>query len=42
MAAISRDTRAMGPDEYQRIGRSTFHPVRDTYNYLTLVVRTIM
>jgi len=27
---------------YRRIGRSTFHPIRDTYNYLTLVVRTIM
>ena len=26
----------------KRIGRSTFHPIRDTYNYLTLVVRTIM
>jgi polyisoprenyl-phosphate glycosyltransferase len=27
---------------YKRIGRSTFHPIRDTYNYLTLVMRTIM
>ncbi len=27
---------------YKRIGRSTFHPLRDTYNYLTLVVRAIM
>ena len=27
---------------HQRIGRSTFHPIKDTYNYLTLVVRTIM
>lgn len=27
---------------FKRIGRSTFHPIRDTYNYLTLVVRTIM
>ncbi|MCE5259585.1 MAG: glycosyltransferase family 2 protein, partial [Chloroflexi bacterium] len=27
---------------YKRIGRSTFHPIRDTYNYLTLVVRTVM
>ncbi len=27
---------------HERIGRSTFHPIRDTYNYLTLVVRTIM
>ena len=27
---------------YKRIGRSTFHPIRDTYNYLMLVVRTVM
>lgn len=27
---------------YKRIGRSTFHPINDTYNYLMLVVRTIM
>ncbi|MHB0875603.1 MAG: glycosyltransferase family 2 protein [Anaerolineae bacterium] len=27
---------------YPRKGRSTFHPVRDTYNYLSLVVRTVM
>ena len=27
---------------YKRIGRSTFHPIHDTYNYLSLVVRTIM
>ncbi|MHB9034195.1 MAG: glycosyltransferase family 2 protein [Anaerolineae bacterium] len=27
---------------FKRIGKSTFHPIRDTYNYLTLVVRTIM
>jgi len=27
---------------YKRIGRSTFHPIRDTSNYLMLVVRTIM
>jgi len=27
---------------YKRIGRSTFHPINDTYNYLLLVVRTIM
>ncbi|NLG51044.1 MAG: glycosyltransferase family 2 protein [Chloroflexi bacterium] len=26
---------------YKRIGRSTFHPVTDTYNYLSLVVRTV-
>jgi glycosyltransferase involved in cell wall biosynthesis len=27
---------------YKRIGRSTFHPINDTYNYLVLVVRSIM
>lgn len=27
---------------YKRIGKSSFHPIRDTYNYLTLVVRAIM
>lgn len=26
---------------HKRIGRSTFHPIADTYNYLTLVVRAI-
>lgn len=29
-------------DYYPRKGRSSFHPVRDTYNYVVLVVRTIM
>jgi len=29
-------------DYYKRKGRSTFHPVRDTYNYITLVIRTVM
>lgn len=29
-------------DYYPRVGRSTFHPIRDTYNYLSLVVRTVM
>ncbi|HID87700.1 MAG TPA: glycosyltransferase family 2 protein [Anaerolineae bacterium] len=29
-------------DYYKRKGRSTFHPLTDTYNYLSLVVRTIM
>ena len=27
---------------YPRIGRSTFHPITDTYNYISLVVRSIM
>ena len=27
---------------HKRIGTSTFHPLRDTYNYLMLVVRAIM
>jgi len=26
----------------KRIGRSTFHPITDTYNYISLVVRSIM
>jgi glycosyltransferase involved in cell wall biosynthesis len=29
-------------DYYKRKGKSSFHPVSDTYNYLSLVVRTIM
>lgn len=29
-------------DYYPRKGRSTFHPIRDTYNYLSLVVRAVM
>lgn len=29
-------------DYYPRVGRSTFHPIADTYNYLTLVIRTVM
>jgi len=28
-------------DYYKRKGKSTFHPIRDTYNYITLVVRTV-
>jgi glycosyltransferase involved in cell wall biosynthesis len=28
-------------DYYTRKGRSKFHPLRDTYNYLTLVVRAV-
>jgi glycosyltransferase involved in cell wall biosynthesis len=27
---------------HKRIGKSTFHPIRDTYNYISLVVRAIM
>jgi polyisoprenyl-phosphate glycosyltransferase len=27
---------------FPRVGRSTFHPLRDSYNYLTLIVRTVM
>jgi len=26
----------------KRVGRSTFHPIADTYNYISLVVRSIM
>jgi len=29
-------------DYYPRKGRSSFHPITDTYNYITLVVRSIM
>ncbi len=28
-------------DYYERKGKSSFHPMRDTYNYLTLVVRAV-
>ena len=27
---------------HKRVGRSTFHPIADTYNYLLLVIRSIM
>jgi glycosyltransferase involved in cell wall biosynthesis len=29
-------------DYYKRKGKSSFHPIADTYNYISLVVRTIM
>lgn len=29
-------------DYFPRKGRSSFHPIRDTYNYLSLVVRSVM
>ena len=29
-------------DYYRRVGPSTFHPLVDTYNYLSLVVRAVM
>lgn len=29
-------------DYYERKGQSKFHPLKDTYNYLTLVVRSVM
>ena len=29
-------------DYYPRVGKSTFHPIRDSYNYLSLAVRTVM
>jgi glycosyltransferase involved in cell wall biosynthesis len=28
-------------DYYKRKGKSTFHPLKDTYNFITLVVRTV-
>jgi hypothetical protein len=36
------DVEFMPIDYYKRKGKSTFHPLRDTYNYLTLVVRAVM
>lgn len=27
---------------FKRVGHSTFHPLRDTYNYMSLVIRSIM
>lgn len=29
-------------DYHPRVGRSTFHPIRDTWNYITLVIRTVV
>jgi len=29
-------------DYYKRIGKSTFHPFIDTYNYILLIIKTIM
>lgn len=29
-------------DYFPRVGRSTFHPLRDTYNYLSLIIRAVM
>lgn len=42
MLSSGYEVRWMPIAYFKRIGRSTFHPVRDTYNYLTLVVRSIM
>jgi hypothetical protein len=36
------DVRFIPIDYYARKGKSSFHPLRDTYNYLTLVVRSVM
>jgi len=35
------DVDFMPIDYYPRKGKSSFHPLRDTYNYLTLVVRAV-
>jgi len=43
--ALLSDGHAVGwmpIDYYERVGRSTFHPLADTYNYLSLVVRAVM
>lgn len=29
-------------DYFPRVGKSTFHPLRDSYNYLSLVIRAVM
>jgi len=36
------DVKYIPIDYYKRKGKSTFHPLRDTWAYMTLVVRTIM
>lgn len=36
------DVRWIPIEYHKRIGSSTFHPIADTYNYLSLVVRAIM
>jgi polyisoprenyl-phosphate glycosyltransferase len=38
----SYDVKFVPIDYYKRKGKSTFHPVRDTYNMILLVIRTIM
>jgi glycosyltransferase involved in cell wall biosynthesis len=43
--AFLSDGRSVGwvpIDYYPRVGRSSFHPLADTYNYLSLVVRAVM
>ncbi len=40
--SASFEVRWLPIDYYPRVGRSTFHPLRDTYNYLMLCVRTVM
>jgi glycosyltransferase involved in cell wall biosynthesis len=43
--AFLSDAHAVGwvpIDYYERVGRSSFHPLTDTYNYLSLVVRAVM
>ena len=43
--AFLSDAHAVGwvpIDYYERMGRSSFHPLTDTYNYLSLVVRAVM
>jgi glycosyltransferase involved in cell wall biosynthesis len=36
------DVRWLPIDYYPRVGRSTFHPIRDSYNYLTLIIRAVL
>ena len=42
MLSSNYEVRWVPIEYYKRIGVSKFHPVTDTYNYLTLVIRAIM
>ncbi|MBN1423076.1 glycosyltransferase family 2 protein [Candidatus Fermentibacteria bacterium] len=42
MMSNGMDVQFVPIDYYKRIGKSTFHPVRDTYNYIMVIVRTVM
>jgi glycosyltransferase involved in cell wall biosynthesis len=42
MLSSNYEVRWQPIEYYKRIGVSKFHPINDTYNYLTLVIRAIM